>query len=242
MEDYDCAHSYINSSGYCQDCGIYLECLKMEGNYTGFHSKNTINVDYNEILNLSIPDDIKERAHEIATTYGTRSSRSTHHKQEIFAAVYRAFLEKLRQGKCNYPLSPKELAATIGLKQKEINSVMKMINGVSNKHFPICDGMEPVIIILSPSQFLEKLCNNNGLESHLIKIQNFASTILRKDTEKYILEQDPEKMALAIIKVYLDMCEIPIPKLGLKNGVSEGILKQKTKEILKVVEKFDIQP
>lgn len=238
----ECHHLCINDSGCCQDCGIVIECLKMDGDYSGYHSKTSFNVDYTEILELNIPEEIKERAFQIATTFGTRSSRSIHHKQELFASVYRAYLECLREGRCEYPLSPKELAKTLGLKQKEVNTVMKSINGVSNKYFPICEGMEPVIVILSPTQFLEKICNFNGLESHYQKINDFATTILRFDSEKYILEQDPEKMALAIIKVYLDMKQIPFPKLGIKNGMSEGILKQKTREIINVVDKFGLKP
>jgi hypothetical protein len=230
---FNCDHIECDEYGFCYGCGELItssmQCCINDSDGLTFYSKISPSADYSNVNNLtSVPEEVKERALEILKSEGG-SIREKTHRQEMYAAVYRASLEFLRKGKVNplYPLDPEEIAKELGLTKKEINTILLSISRTvkNRKSIGICDNIQADAMIISPLHYIPKICRDNGLMEYYEQINELTKKILNLDVQQKILSQKPKNIATAIVKMFIINERLSVPNFTKSSIVRSNISK-----------------
>lgn len=241
LGDCDC-ENIIN--GCCEDCGRHTVDSK-DGSYIDSNQSFTLKHQYtaapkvifeDEIKALNIPEEVKALAIKIANSSVQKTHRNAVRRKQIFAYVYFAFSQ------CNLSFSPKDVAKQLKLSNPEINRALQMVSGSSQVRIPLpVQNNVPMalpIVVISPKTYIQSVCIKNNISSEFEQIYKLAEYIMDNDTQEaaYLLEQNPEHVAIAIAKLYLDNKNIKTPQFAKINEISDLVLKNRLAELKEVIE------
>jgi hypothetical protein len=224
----NCIHDTI-FEGICTDCGLEIEgnYIDLTSSYSEFHShtdSSSVQPFENDLKNLSIPDEIKHLVIQLAMSCPKETHRMGVRRQQLFSYIYLAYLQ------LGYKFDPDKVIEELGMTKREINMALRIISGTSSSEISLPSGGEdgevisaPVVVI-SPIIYIEDICKDNNLTEHNSEILEYARFTLEKN--KILYEFNPKHIAIALVKNYMNINKISIPKFAKANGISESILKQ----------------
>jgi hypothetical protein len=234
----DCVHETIYN-GVCTDCGIEVQGISngtyidMNSSYSEFHSFMDSNISQPfeaDLKTLNIPQDVKILVLKLASTCPKETHRMGVRRQQIFSYIYLAYLQ------LGIKFDPEKLREEMKMTQREVNMALRIISGTSSVEIPLPtndddDPMSAPVVVISPLVYLEEICKNNGMESDYDEINDMSKTIL--DKNKILLEFNPKHIAISLVKHFMTLNNINIPKFAKNNGISDSILKQHVNRIVK---------
>ena len=220
--------------GFCTECGIEFTDSKidMSSSYSEYHSY----VDGNsplpfeaDLKNLSIPEEVKNTVISLASSCPRETHRMGVRRQQLFAYIYIAYLQ------LGYKFDPDKIKEKLNMNQREVNMALRIISGTSSLNIPVSGSadlapLSAPIVVISPLIYLEDICKNNNIEESYEEIQKISKVILEKN--KLLLEYNPKHIAVAMVRYYLNLNKINIPKFAKLNGISDSILKQHLNRII----------
>ena len=222
-----CPHPSVED-GFCTECGIEFTDAKidMSSSYSEYHSY----VDGNaplpfeaDLKNLNIPEEVKTTVIALASSCPRETHRMGVRRQQLFAYIYIAYLQ------LGYKFDPDKIKEKLSMTQREVNMALRIISGTSSLNIPVSGSADAAplsvpIVVISPLIYLEDICKLNGVEESYEEIQKMAKVLLEKN--KLLLEYNPKHIATAMVRHYLNLNKVNIPKFAKNNGISDSILKQ----------------
>lgn len=246
--EHNCPHIDTNEYGQCYQCGMYITCtndvMKVDGENISSYVVLQSTVSYEEIKNLTcISEELKALALDILQEYGKGSTRESIHRQEMFAAIYNAFVQKISKGEV-IPFDPQEVAHELGLSTREYNSATRSLTGIAKeeKLLKLCKNMDSCNFAISPMIYIEDLCEKNKLSNHRDKICDLMRKILiidRDYNQRRLLSRKPKNVALALLKMYITSTPNVIypHKFSTFNKISDNVLKTEIAKIKEAIGK-----
>ena len=233
-----CSHTNVYD-GACNDCGMEVygtsngTHIEMNSKYSEHHSYiDAINIQPFEadLKNLNIPSEIKALVMELASRCPKETHRMGVRRQQLFAYIYLAYLQM------GFKFDPEKLREEMKMTQREVNMALRIISGTSSVDIPlptndIDETISAPVVVISPTVYIEDICELNSIKEHTSNIMELAKIILEKN--KMLLEYNPRHIAISIVKYYININEINIPKFVKINGISDSILKQHLARIVK---------
>jgi hypothetical protein len=228
-----CEHSNINENGLCLECGLEINGLS-NGSYFDTSSsdnnthvyKNTINFTYEKDLeNMNLPDIIKQEIIDLCgPNFGI--TRQKPRLRLLFSFAYKAYIKN------NIPFQPNKLAKIIGLDNSDINEAMKLVSGLSNTKTN--DSFSVPMCIISPMEFIEDIIKTlenyyKNLKLDVNEYKNLLELALKHN--KLLYENNPNVVAVGIIKYNLDLKKIKTPKFHEAVSLNPSSIKNMTKQI-----------
>jgi hypothetical protein len=231
----------------CYQCGLYIaslnDCAKVDSENISSYVVLPSAINYDAIRNLTcVPDNVKEAALKTLAEH-KGSSRESIHRQEMFAAVYHACLQRLIEGEA-IPIDPRRISEDLGLSIKEFNSVLRSLAEITkeDRSLRLCRTMEAVNFAIHPSVYIGEACQKNGLEKNQTEITELLNKIIEIDVKynyQRLLARKPKNIALAVIKMYLysDRSLAMPHSFASFNGISDNVLKTEIEKIKKAIMK-----
>lgn len=233
-----CNHNNIYN-GVCEDCGMEVYAtsngtfIDMSSSYSDYHSFMDANSNQpfeTDLKNLNIPSEVKAEVLKLANTCPRETHRMGVRRQQLFSYIYLAYLQM------GIKFDPDKLRDELKMTQREVNMALRIISGTSSVEIPLptTENDDPIsapVVVISPMVYLEEICKNNRLEDKYEEIYELAKGIL--DKNKILLEFNPKHIAVSIVKYYLMINGVSIPKFAKINGISDSILKQHVGRISK---------
>jgi hypothetical protein len=226
--------------GICVDCGLCLggasggSYLDMDVDFTQSHQySGSVPMTYFEkdLKPLPIPDDVKALVIQMAQSNIQDVHRMGIRRQQLFSYIYLAYLQLGQR------LDPQRVAEHLGMNQRDINLALRVVSATSSTNIPLPKQnntyMAAPIVVISPLNYIEEVCQHNGLQNYVSEVQTLAHRILNASSS--LLEQKPKHVAVAIVKYYMDLNAYSIPSNFAKNnGLSPLTLKSKVAEVAAV--------
>ena len=233
MDDYqECDHDFQpGTSGLvCRYCDLILESQLEQGydqprNYSMSGSKTSV-LDAVE----GVPEDIKSLARSNMIKKGENFVKKVRDdKKNTFKEIYLAYQEK-RAKDPSVIFDPQNVATELCLSRKDISCCLKSLSGTSLKPSIHDDGTRNCsIIIIPPVDYIEGLCQKNGLSKYIQELEELTIYILRK--KKILWSSKPKHVACAIIKKFCDKNGIPAKSFGKMNNLADNALKKSIKDV-----------
>jgi hypothetical protein len=236
----NCRHTSVYE-GICNECGIELNgtsngtFIDMKSSYSEYHTyTDAIQSQPFEadLRNINIPDEVKNLVINLASSCPRETHRMGVRRQQLFSYIYLAYLQ------LGYKFDPDAIRTEMKMSQREINMALRIISGTSSIDIPlpVSDEAEPLsapVVVISPIVYLEDVCNNNNLSSHIEEITKLSKEIL--DKNKILFEYNPKHIAITLVKHYMNIKGIGMAKFSKNNGISDSILKQHLVRVNKIV-------
>jgi hypothetical protein len=201
--DDECNHTEIENN-CCLECGFIFE--KFHNSVRSYNKKN-INFE-KELLNLNIPLEIKQWVIRKSALSKKKITRMSCRKQILFAYLYLAYLD------LKYiDFKPEYLITILNItKKNSVGISLKYVSGIASSLLP--QGNEDIItaslVIISPVIYIEEIMNKLDMLELKNVIILYCENLLKDNDLLY--EENPELMATAIVKYYLDSNNIKIVK------------------------------
>lgn len=212
-----CSHDYIEDF-VCTMCGLTIESQQLEIEASDF-SKSHIRVRRQQTslekdldkfgLDCELKSWILEnlsRAPKSVCKIATRS-------KILFAYAYLAHLHLKR------PCNPRDLASRMGLDRAAIDEAIKIASGISPQqaHNEKTGGLTAAVVILSPETSLETLCDEMRITSpHIDSLREIVKRAI--ENNPLILEEDPNKVAVGIIRYYYEINGVSFTSISGRLG------------------------
>lgn len=223
--------------GICTDCGLCLggasgeSYLDMDVDFTVTHQySGSVHMTYFEkdLKPLPIPENVKALVIQMAQSNNQDVHRMGIRRQQLFSYIYLAYLQ------LGQTLDPEKLAEHLGMSQRDINLALRVVSATSSTNIPLPKQnntyMAAPIVVISPLNYIEEVCQQNGLQNHVSKVQYLAHRVLKASTS--LLEQKPKHVAIAIVKYYMDLnAYSTVGNFAKDNGLSASTLKSKVAEV-----------
>jgi len=225
----ECVHSY-GEDFFCMKCGVEL-LFKIDN-----HNMSDINHFINksekifsfekELEVLDIPDNVKQQI-IILSHNSNIITRKAPRKRLLYNYAYIAYLQ------LDLKFDPKKLGDTIGLKDCDYNQAIGLISGANNKYFSNDDRIVVPMFIKSPCDYLKSIIDKlNDNIKFKIDIESLTEKLQKAlDSDKMLYENNPEYVAIAMIKYQLDLDGVKIPKFCTTLGISGVIVKKQIEAI-----------
>lgn len=218
----ECEHENIIDS-VCNDCWMCIDVMCIDVKTVDPHfGINKISNSPNfckDLKNIDIPDDVKNLVYKIEALSEKKISRLNSRKLKLFAYCYLAYL------KLGYDFKPEELAQKLDIR-KNVREAIKIAAGIGNvglpmpevKLMPECESFLSKITIVSPIAYFDEYISKLSIQNKKSEIETYFVNLL--ENNKLLYEENPNFMAIAIIKYYCDNNGITLSnfsKLSLKH-------------------------
>jgi len=199
-----CNHEIIENN-CCKECGCHFEKYG-ESSKRAYVIKKNINFE-KELSTLEIPSEIKQWVIRKSSLSKHQISRMGCRMQILFAYLYLAYIDLKYEN-----FKPEELGKILNISNKNIGIALKYVSGIGSSFLPQNDDdiMTASVIVISPLIYIESnLIKINKIEYKSI-IEDYCKKLLNNNELLY--EENPDLMAIAIIKNYFDKNNIKIFK------------------------------
>lgn len=213
----DCEHLEIENNN-CLNCGYVFEYFS--------NCKKKVNINKNinfekELCNLEIPLEIKQWVIRKSAISKRRITRMGCRKQILFAYLYLAYLDLKYEN-----FKPENLIKILGITKKNtIGIALKYVSGISAVLLPQGndDIMTASLVIISPIIYIEEILQKLSKTEFLEEILKFCEENLKNNELLY--EENPEIMAISMVKYFLDLKKIKIVKYYTIFNKNQSIIK-----------------
>jgi len=226
----NCGHEIIENN-YCSNCGCYFE------KYASAFKKNhkiIKNINFEkELAMLEIPNEIKQWVIRKSSLSTHQISRMSCRSQILFAYIYLAYIDLKYEN-----FKPERISQTLKISNKNIGIGLKYVSGIASSLLPQNnnDIMTASVIIISPIIYIEENLEkiNKGEYSNIIL--KYTTELLK--TYEILYEENPELMAIAIIKYYFDINNIKIFKFHTFFSKTQASIKNCIKNNIEYMNKI----
>lgn len=211
----------------CQDCKhetiVFKKCIICGQEMMVIHpAVSTVNAQLN-LSKYHIPDNVRRRAMNIYASINVDAKKGKRKELEFFL-IYSAYKEE------NEVVEPHALARDIGISVRSISRIYAMFS-------PALTGYKPPVIIGDAIQLIPQLIANLGAcDVEMVEdIILIAKRVVLCDPT--LLEQSPQKLAVAIILSYFEKHEYTLDKQYLCDlvNVTNGTLNVVVKSIKNIL-------
>jgi hypothetical protein len=227
--DYDdetCEHDCLDGH-VCVACGLTLENIQLT--LTDFdHSKHHLRFrNYRpknfekDLAALKLSDDILFWIHDKVAQAPKAIFKPETRVKLIFAYVY---LAHLHLGK---PLDPWQLATMVGLSRGDIDDSLKIVSGISSwsTHNSQTGSLAAAVVVLTPEMCLESFGQQLDIpDLHLVEMKRLARLLIERN--ELLLDEDPKKMAIGILRYYYEFYALPFSQLSRQLGYTSLITRK----------------
>jgi hypothetical protein len=217
----------------CIECGLCMRgtYVDMDMDFTQSHQySGSVQTPYFEkdLKPLPIPEEVKALVIQMARSNNQDVHRMGIRRQQLFSYIYLAYLQ------LNQWLDPQKLAEDLGMTQRDINLALRVVSATSSTDIPLPKQnnsyMVVPIVVISPLNYIDEVCQKNGLQNQISEVRTLANRVLQASTS--LLEQKPKQVAVAIVKYYMDLNSYStVGNFAKENGMSQSTLKNKVAEV-----------
>ena len=202
MSDFfdSCLHETIEN-GSCTICGLSVESyLEVEeSDYSRQHQRPKALLETaieKDIYDLNLSQDILQWVLTRLATGSKNMYKKKARKNIIFSLIYMAHLHL---GK---PIDPESLSIQMKMDKKHIESSLTLVSGMNSKLTPCNqEGMSISLAVIPPSAFILDISQELNIpDEHIQAIEQISKECIKLD--KLLLEENPRKVCIGIIKYY----------------------------------------
>jgi hypothetical protein len=239
MADEECKHSIVHD-GACENCGLVIDGVNPicsnDNSFTTNHPRGHKYVSgyFKELDAFEIPNEVKSYVKKKIESSPHETHRSSIRRNILFAYILCGYI------KHKYEFDPYQLADKINFPRKNIRYALQLISGVSANPLPQNDNDRDVIsiIVFSPIKYIGAHLKTLGLEKIEPEVTEFASQVINID--RTILEENPVRSAIAIIKYFLGLHQFNYPKYYRIFNIEQATLKACSIKIEKAYGKLSL--
>lgn len=219
--EYECEHIMGNNEycDYCVLCGHAISTTFKEPTPTRLPPSKTVNFE-KELSVISIPSEIKQWVIRKSSLAKKQINRMGCRKQILFAYIYLAYLD------LEYlDFKPNKLIDILNISKKNVGLALKYASGISSLLLPQSedDKLTSSLVVISPSIYIYEILEKINKLEHFPNLKGTCDMLLEKNELLY--EENPELMALAIVKHYFDILNVKLYKYHSHFKKTQSVIK-----------------
>lgn len=219
-----CIHDNIEN-GCCLSCGLsvnnYLEVD--ESDYSRQHQRpkqsnnSALERDINAMnLDQDILEWVSNRIYNTSKSMYKQATRNN----IIFGLIYMAHLHL---GKS---FDPESLSIKMCMKKSDVEIALSLVSGMNPRVTPCNqEGMAIPLAVISPSTIIGAMCEELNIPvQHTLLIEDISRVCIKSN--RLLLEENPRKVSIGIIKYYCDLHNIKFSATGLQNKITSSDIRK----------------
>lgn len=226
-----CNHETIED-GICILCGLTISesSIDNDSEFSKHHQRTryTSGINFDKDLEkLDLDRSIKSWVLEKISASPKSIYRMGTRSKVLYAYIYLAHLH------LGYTFKPNKIAKLLEIDRAGIDESLKIVSGISS-HKLANDSFSVPVVVISPVNEVLSLCQEIEISNELSEeIVTFSKKIISQNP--ILLEDDPRKIAIGIIRYVFETKSIPFVGYSKKMNVSSSIIKKYRDLIFKLI-------